>query len=147
MSDRPQSPATFAEFGELFPTEEAAAQYFEKWRWPEGFRCPACGEGGSRLATRRVWQCRSCRRQTSLTAGTALQHTKVPLRIWVYAMWLMGRRKKGTSALQFQRETGLGNYGTALYLLHKVRETLVRPEGYRLEGTVELDTSISPERT
>jgi len=145
MSAYPPSPATFIEFAKQFPTEDACETYLARWRWPQGFRCPACGSArATRLSTRPVWECRECGRQTSVTAGTAMQHSKVPLRIWLYALWLLGRRKKGTSAIQFQRETGLGSYSTALYLLHKVRQLLAEEDMPRLEGPVELDDSIMP---
>jgi hypothetical protein len=51
-------------------------------------------------------QCRACRRQTSVTAGTVLHGTRVGLRIWFLAFFFLGRHKKGISALQFQRDTG-----------------------------------------
>lgn len=145
MPTTPASPATFAEFSEMFPSDDACEAYLVAWRWPSGFVCPGCGSSvATRLRTRALWECRVCGRQTSVTAGTALQHTKVPLRIWVYAIWLVSRRKKGTSALQFQRETGLGSYSTALYLLHKVRGVLAEREESRLSGTVEMDDAILP---
>jgi transposase-like protein len=139
------SPSTFHEFGELFPDDDACIDHLEVWRWPRGFRCPRCRSGdATRLSTRVLWECQDCGKQTSITAGTALQHTKVPLRTWFYAFWLVAIRKKGISALQFQRDTGLGNYGTALYLLHKVRRVVTEREDELLEGTVELDHAIMP---
>lgn len=145
MTTAPTSPSTFHEFGELFPDDDACMEHLEAWRWPDGFCCPRC-EGGdaTRLSTRALWECRACGRQTSITAGTALQHTKVPLRTWFYALWLVAVRKKGTSALQFQRDTGIGSYGTALYLLHKVRRVVAEREGDLLNGVVELDHAILP---
>ena len=145
MAESPPCPATFFAFTEMFPTEASCIDYIARWRWPEGFECPGCGSSvATRLRTRPLWECRGCGRQTSVTAGTALEHTKVPLRVWVYALWLVGRRKKGTSAKQFQRETGIGSYRTALYLLHKVREVLGEVDAYPLAGVVELDDTILP---
>ena len=77
------NPATLLEFQDRFDSEAACEEFLFRWRWPDGFRCPRCGgEEAARLATRRQYQCRSCRRQTSITAGTALHKTKVPLRVW-----------------------------------------------------------------
>lgn len=145
MMTAPASPSTFHEFGELFPDDTSCMDHLEAWRWPAGFRCPRCdGRAATRLSTRALWECHACGRQTSITAGTALQHTKVPLRTWFYALWLVAGRKKGISALQFQRDTGIGSYGTALYLLHKVRRVVPEREGELLEGVVELDHAIMP---
>ena len=78
-----------------------------------------------------------------MTAGTALHRTKVPLQVWVYAMWLLGRRKKSISALQLQRETGIGSYRTAWALLHKVRKVLSENDDYPLTDEIEADESSS----
>jgi len=132
-----------------FPDEEACWQALRQVRWPEGFRCPRCGhEGSSRIATRGLEQCRGCRYQCSLTAGTVFHRTRVPLRTWFWAIYFLARHKKGISALQLQRDTGLGSYQTAWALLHKLRSALgPRPED-RLVGLVELDESYvgGPER-
>jgi ISXO2-like transposase domain/Transposase zinc-ribbon domain len=136
-------PATFADLAELFPDDDACARHLEALRWPDGFRCPRCASSeATRLSTRALWECRECRHQTSVTAGTALAHTKVPLRTWFYALWVFARRRKGTSALALQRETGIGCYATALYLLHKVRGVVAEAETAALHGTVEVDEAI-----
>lgn len=131
----------------MFPTEAEAIEYLAQWRWPEGFVCPRCEERhATRLATRPLWECHGCGYQASVTAGTVMAHTHVPLRLWLYGFWLLGRRKKGTSALQFQRETGIGSYRTALYLLHRVREVLGESREHPLSGTVEVDEAVIPGR-
>ena len=107
-------PRTLIELQEAFPDEQACWAYLRAVRWPEGFECPACGHRESSwLARRRLEQCRACRRQTSVTSGTVLHGTRVALRIWFLAFFFVGRHKKGISALQFQRDTGLGSYQTA----------------------------------
>jgi hypothetical protein len=74
------NPATLLEFQDRFDSEAACEEFLFRWRWPDGFRCPRCGgEEATRLATRRQHQCGSCRHQTSITAGTALHKTKLPL--------------------------------------------------------------------
>jgi len=115
-------PRTLIEFQEMFPDEQACWVYLRAVRWPDGFECPGCGHGESTwLPRRRLDQCRACRRQASMTAGTVLHGTRVALRIWFLAFFFMRCHKKGISALQFQRDTGLGSYRTAWTLLHKVR--------------------------
>ena len=79
--------------------------------WPEGFRCPGCGDGSSyRLASRALLQCRACRRQTSVTAGTVLDRTRLPLPLWFAAAYLVTTHTPGFSALQLQRQLGLARY-------------------------------------
>ncbi len=133
-------PRTLIEFQEMFPDEDACWAHLRSARWPDGFECPACHHRESSwLARRRLEQCRACRRQTSVTAGTVLHGTRVKLRIWFLAFFFLGRHKKGISALQFQRDTGVRSYQTAWTLLHKVRAALqVAPEPF-LTGNVEVD--------
>jgi transposase-like protein len=133
-------PRTLIEFQEMFPDEDACWAYLRAARWPQGFKCPACQQRESSwLARRRLEQCRACRRQTSVTAGTVLHGTRVALRIWFLAFFFVGRHKKGISALQFKRDTGLGSYQTAWLLLHKVRSALQEGSGFLLTGHVEVD--------
>src|SRR5574337_2154898 len=82
------------EFLGCFGTEAACVEAIQRARWPDGFACPRCGErahcvlgGGSR----RLFQCNACRHQASLTAGTLLGSTKLPLTKWFLAMYLTAR--------------------------------------------------------
>jgi transposase-like protein len=74
-----------------------------------------------------------------VTAGTIFHKTRVPLRVWFLAIFFVARHKQGISALQFQRDTGLGSYQTAWTLLHKVRSALRHRAHRRLRGWVEVD--------
>jgi transposase-like protein len=76
---------------------------------------------------------------TSVTAGTALHRSKVPLTTWFYAAYLVSTLTPGISALQFQKQLGLTRYETAFQLLHKLRSALVAPEREPLKGEVEID--------
>ncbi len=74
-----------------------------------------------------------------MTAGTVLQDSHLPLRLWLRAMGCLTSQKNGTSALGLQRILGLGSYQTAWTLLHKLRRAMVRPGRDRLSGRVEVD--------
>ncbi len=133
-------PETLLEFQEQFPDEEACWKALRRLRWPHGFRCPRCGHRESYpIAERRLEQCQRCRYQSSVTAGTVFHKTRVPLRIWFLGIFFVARHKQGISALQFQRDTGLGSYQTAWTLLHKVRSALWHRAEHRLRGWVEAD--------
>lgn len=133
-------PRTLFEFQTRFPDEASCWAYLRRVRWPRGFRCPRCeGRGGYELSRRELTQCAGCGYQASLTAGTILHGTRVPLRVWFLAIFFLGRHKQGISALPLQRDTGLGSYRTAWLLLHKVRSALGPEPGPLLTGGVEAD--------
>jgi len=137
---RPVFPRSLAEFQARFASDEACRHYLMACRWPDGFRCPTCGDAHSYLlAARDLLQCRACRRQTSVTAGTVPDRTRLPLPLWFAAAYLVTTHTPGFSALQLQRQLGLGRYETAWTMLQKLRRAMVRPERDRLSGTVELD--------
>src|SRR5467141_2533912 len=132
-------PRTLADFEKRFRSEEACRDYLFRVRWPEGFRCPRCGESRGWRLRSALWQCASCAYQASLTAGTIFQDTRTPLKVWFHALWWMTSQKNGVSALGLQRVLGLGSYQTAWCWLHKLRRAMVRPGRDRLSGIVEVD--------
>jgi transposase-like protein len=135
-----RGPRTLLELQARFPDEAACVAFLRAVRWPEGFVCPRCqGRASWTLRTRRLEQCQACRHQTSLTAGTVLHRTRLPLRVWLWAIYFVGRHKTGISALQLQKDLGLGSYKTAWTLLHKLRSALAEPASQRLVGLVEAD--------
>ncbi|TDJ30023.1 MAG: IS1595 family transposase [Gammaproteobacteria bacterium] len=142
-------PSTLLEFQTQFPDDDHCWTYLRRARWPRGFSCPRCGGKGSHfLASRRLEQCRTCRYQSSVTAGTVFHGTRVPLRVWFLGIFFLARHKKGVSALQFQRDTGVGSYQTAWALLHKLRSGLANLPAPLLKGDVEVDeTYIGGHRT
>ena len=138
MSDFPRS---LIEFQSRFPDEAACARYLFAARWPEGFVCPACGTGKAwPLQTKAwTWECARCGKQTSVTAGTIMHHSKLPLTLWFWAAYLMATHSNGISALQLQRQLGLGSYKSAWLLCAKLRRSMVARERSPLAGLVEVD--------
>ncbi len=109
-------------------------------RWPDGFRCPRCGKtDATELETRPIFKCTHCKHQTSVTAGTVLHRSKVPLRQWFWAVYLVTTQTPGISATQLQRQLGLRRYETAWVMLQKLRRAMRRPDRDRLRGIVEVD--------
>lgn len=135
-----QKGLSFKEFQQQFQTEEACEKYLFEKRWPQGFVCPKCGGTGCyQLNGRREYVCKHCHRQSSVTAGTVLHRTHLPLTVWFWAMYLMVRDKRGISAVQLSRELEI-SYSSAWYLLHRLRKAMgEREQDYILSGIVELD--------
>lgn len=132
-------PRNLTEFERRFATDAACREYLVRLRWPEGFRCPRCGQGKGWPVRALLFECARCGRQTSVTAGTIFQDTRQPLTLWFRAMWWVTSQKTGTSALQLQQGLGLGSYVTAWTWLHKLRRAMVRPGRDRLAERVEVD--------
>lgn len=135
-------PRTVEEFERQFSSEEACRAYLEALRWPAGFRCPGCQGESAAMVRDGLYQCRGCRRQTSVTAGTIFQDTRKPLVMWFRAMWYVTSQKNGASALGLQRVLGLGSYETAWTWLHKLRRAMIRPDRDRLSGWIEVDETF-----
>jgi len=136
-------PRTWTQFLDWFPDEAACREYLEDIRWRDGFVCSSCGALGEAFrGSRERWICRHCRHQSSVTAGTIFDKTRIPLRSWLAAVWYITNQKQGVNALGLQRVLGLGSYQTAWALLHRLRRAMIRPGRDRLHGTVEVDETF-----
>jgi transposase-like protein len=111
-----------------------------KARWPEGFRCRACGHDDAYvLARRNIYECAACGQQHSLLTGTIFEQTKTDLAKWFLAIYLVTSSKGGISAMELQRQMGFGSYQTAWSWLHKIRRAMVAPGRQPLAQRVEAD--------
>jgi hypothetical protein len=138
-------PRTYQQLREWFADEQSCLEYLERLRWPDGFSCPACGNGGAWRTGTGLWMCTACERRTSVTAGTIFHRTRTPLSTWFAAIWFVTSQKNGVSALGLQRVLGFGSYETAWAWLHKLRRAMVRPDRDLLGGpglVVELDETL-----
>jgi len=136
---RPDFPKSLKEFQARFRDDEACRKYLAACRWPDGFCCGRCGQTEAfELAARALWQCKGCGRQTSVTAGTVLHRTRLPLSVWFWAAYLVTTHTPGLSAVQLHRQLGI-SYETAWALLHKLRRAMVNPERQALQDKVEVD--------
>ena len=137
---RPDFPRSIMEFQERFPEDAACLEYLAASRWPDGYRCPACGgERAWVLERRHLWECARCHHQASVTAGTVMHGTRTPLRLWFWSAYLVATHTPGISAKQLQRQLGLRRYETAWLMLQKLRRAMVAPERAALRGEVEVD--------
>lgn len=128
------------EFMWEYGTEEQCVVALERWRWPEGFRCAACGHDKHCKLTRgRRYQCNRCHHQTHLTAGTIFHSTNLPLTKWLLAIYLMTQSKNGISQLEPGRQIGVSP-NTAASLYHKIAQVMLeRDLGKPLSGDIEAD--------
>jgi ribosomal protein L37AE/L43A len=137
---RPGFPHSILEFQQRFGEEDACRRYLFASRWPEGFCCPRCGgRTAGEQPKRRLWECRACGHQTSVTAGTVMHGTRTPLQLWFWAAYLVATHHPGISAVQLKRQLGIARYDTAWLILHKLRRAMVAPEREPLTGRVEVD--------
>ena len=133
----------FWEFQKRFSTEESCRDYLFQLRWPKGFVCPKCGGIGCYpLKGRKEYVCRQCHKQASVTAGTVMHRSHLPLVKWFWAMYLMVTDKRGVSAKQLAAELDI-SYHSAWYLLRRLRSAMgERDEQYLLSGIVAMDETF-----
>src|ERR1700688_351204 len=113
---------TVQEAGQL--TEDQARAYLESIRWPDGPACPHCGVVDGQYALNGkahrsgLYKCGTCRKQYTVTVGTVMHRSHIPLQKWVLAFCILCSAKKGISALQLHRSLGFKSYRTSWHLAH-----------------------------
>lgn len=131
-------------------TEEQAREKLESIRWANGVVCPHCGrvDGHTKLKGKKhragVWKCNDgCAQQFSVTVGTVMEGSHLSIRTWLMAFSILCSAKKGVSALQLQRQLGLGSYRSAWHLCHRIRYAMSKsPLKGLLEGVVMVDETF-----
>ena len=131
---------TLFEFHQQFPTEKECAKHLFNLRWPDGFICPRCMCQEYWVhGTRFLYECKNCRHQVSLTAGSIMHKTRTPLMVWFWAIFLVACDKRGHSALSISKELKI-SYWIAWTLLQKIRRAMAEQDSrYKLQGIVEFD--------
>ena len=130
---------TVLELGEMFPDEDTARKWFEAQVWPSERCCTRCGSLRTQEASHRTmpYWCTDCRSYFSLKTGTALESSKIPLKKWVWAIYLHLTSLKGVSSVKLGRDIGVSQK-TAWHMLHRIRETWA-PRRESFAGPVEFD--------
>ena len=138
-----QLPASFLDWTSQFATEDACLEELARRKWPGGFICPRCRHERAHVLERRCMrQCAACRHQSSPTAGTVFEHTKVPLPKWFAAIHLVGADKGGMSALRLSKMVGV-SWPTAQSMLRKLRHAMGdRDRAHWHSGLVEADDAF-----
>jgi hypothetical protein len=137
---------TVAEFFKNVSTEEAARAMTWKSRFGgKDFICPHCCHEKyyAYKCEPEIRKCRGCSVHVRLRVGTVFENTKVPMLLWVRAIFLAMQGKRGISAMELQRQLKMSSYGTAWTMLHRIREALrQKDEEYKLRNVIELDGAV-----
>lgn len=115
----------------IFTDEAAAREHLEKTRWPNGPYCPHCGNSDPERITKLegkshrpgLYQCNECLGHFTVTVGSVMERSHIPLHKWVLGFHLMAASKKGVSAHQLHRMLGV-TYKTAWFMAHRIRTAM-----------------------
>jgi len=133
----------FFEFQRKFSTDLRCYKFLLKQRWPNGFVCARCGHKYySYHSTRKLFQCKNCGYQVSVTAGTIFHKTRTPLKKWFWMIYLLSTNKTGYSISYLQRILKIKSYKTAWAMAHKIHKAMQEIDSsYTLQGIIEMDDS------
>ena len=129
------------ELAEMFPDETAAVAWFAAIRWPDGRHCGHCGGVETKAvpnAKPMPYWCRDCRSYFSVKTGTAMEKSRLPLRKWVFAIYLNLTSLKSVSSMKLHRDLKV-TQKTAWFMQHRLREAWAQEAGERFTGPVEVD--------
>jgi len=150
----PVKDLTLIQLFDRFGTDEKARKHLEGVLWKNGIVCPKCKcndqtkfsdiapNPAAKTRAGLRW-CANCKDKFTVTIGTVFEDSKIPLRKWLIAWYMICSSKKGISSLQLQRNLELGSYRTALFMAHRIRHAL-KENGYadKLDGTIEADEVV-----
>lgn len=128
---------------DFFKDEETCKSYYEQKRWGGNIACPHCGNAGKIYKTNRGFKCgeKLCAKKFTVISGTIFENTKISLRIWFGAMYLISTSKKGVSSLQLAEQLGI-TQKTAWFVNHRIREMLKDSNPTKFENVVQLDETL-----
>lgn len=128
------------ELTEMFPTEESAVKWFEEILWPNGRRCGHCGSDKTCMASHQKmpYWCKSCRSYFSVKTGTVFANSKLPMRKWLFGLYIFTTSLKGVSSMKLHRELKI-TQKSAWFMLHRLREAWKIAGLEKFTGPVEVD--------
>ncbi len=131
---------TLVQLCDMFPTEESAREWFEAHVWPSGRHCPHCGSTRTHEAghNNMPYRCSDCRGYFSVKTGTAMHKSHIPLRKWVFAVYLHLTSLKGVSSMKLHRDIGVSQ-PAAWFMLQRIRQTWDCADLEAFAGPVEVD--------
>lgn len=136
-----RTPTTLFDAIRYFADPDTALAFIVELRWPDGVKCPRCqGENPIFLSTRRIWKCRSCKRQFSVKVGTVFEDSPLGLDKWLPALWALANSKNGISSYELARLLGV-TQKTAWFMLGRIRLAM-QAGGFTASGDVEIDETF-----
>lgn len=135
-------PATLLEAVRYFSDIDRCEAFLRKLRWPTGtIRCPECNSTNiGEVKTRRLLQCRDCRRQIYTKRGTIFEDSPLGLDKWFVAVWCIANCKNGISSHELARALGI-QQKSAWFMLHRIRTAMEIDGGDKFDGPAEADTT------
>lgn len=133
------------EFISKFPMNESCEIHYANLRLERGIACKKCEKQTPHyfLTSVKKFQCKCCRSRTNLKAGTMMQDSNLPIRLWFLCLHLMTGVKKSFSALEMQRQLGVKRYEPVWYMMHKIRSTMGKRDArYQLSKDFEIDEAF-----
>ena len=130
---------TMVRLCDMFPTEESARYWFESRVWPDGRHCPHCGSMRTHEASHNnmPYRCSDCRGYFSVKTGTVMHKSHIPLRKWVFAIYLHLTSLKGVSSMKLHRDIGVSQ-PCAWFMLQRIRKAWEGDDNL-FAGPVEID--------
>ena len=140
MTTKDRQGITLIQLAEMFPTEDAAREWFEARIWGDERRCPRCGSDKTVESShgKMPYWCSEGRHYFSVKTGTVMESSKLPLRKWVYAIYLHLTSLKGVSSHKLARDIGIGQRA-AWFMLQRIRKAFDDDDGAQFGGPVEID--------
>lgn len=132
-------PESMQDFIDNFATDKQCMDYLASIKWKHGFVCPYCKHSKAWTLGRNIRKCKECRKDVSVLVDTALEHTQIPIRLWLQAVWLTTFSKQGISALELAKMLGIKREKTGWDLLQKIRGSMIKTSTDLLSGLVEID--------
>ncbi len=135
-------PTSLIEAIRYFSDQDVCVEFVVRLRWPDGPVCPRCGGmEHSYLTTRRLWKCKSCKRQFSVKVGSIFEDSPIGLDKWLAAMWMIANSKNGVSSHEMARSLGI-TQKSAWFLLHRIRLAMQTGTLQKLDGEIEVDETF-----
>jgi transposase-like protein len=132
-------PTNLVEAIRYFADPDVCVEFVAKLRWPDGPVCPRCGGTEySYLTTRRLWKCKSCKKQYSVKLGSIFEDSAIPLDKWLVCIWLIANSKNGISSHELGRAVGI-TQKSAWHVLHRVRLAMQAESFDKFDGGIEVD--------
>lgn len=136
------SPKTLLQAIRYFADADVSLQFMAALRWPNGVTCPHCaGVEHSFLQTRRIWKCKTCRKQFSVKVGTVFEDSPIGLDKWLPCVWMLVNCKNGISSYEVARDLGV-TQKTGWFMLHRIRLAMQTKTFDKFGGPTEIDETF-----